>query len=189
MRSSSAFIPGAKTASPASMADWQSRSDGRMMMIDWGMDLERVTGMLRVTGPFVDLVKIPIGTARLYDEDYPKAKFALYKEHHILTWIGGGFVEHIYALEGVESLPRLFDEVKRVGFDILETSDNYVPLTKEQRQYQIRLGREHGLTVFGEVGSKSRRLATVSTPVPRWSSWRAPSSWSTARSSGTCSTI
>jgi phosphosulfolactate synthase len=142
---------------PAERSATKPRANGRTMMIDWGWDLERIGAVLRLIGPYVDLVKIPIGMARLYEEGYLAEKFALYKEHGILSWIGGGFVEHMFGLEGVESLPRLFDEVKRVGFDILEISDNYIPLTKEQRQYQIRLGREHGLIVYGEVGSKHEK--------------------------------
>ena len=139
---------------PAERSMTKPRANGRTMMIDWSGDVERLTGLLRLIGPYVDMVKVPIGLPRLYDESYLAEKFALFREHRILTWLGGGFVEHMYALEGVDSLPRLFDEVKRVGFDILEISDNYIPLTKEQRQYQIRLGREHGLIVYGEVGAK-----------------------------------
>jgi phosphosulfolactate synthase len=142
---------------PAERSMSKPRATGRTMMIDWGWDIERLGPLLRLIGAYVDLAKIPIGMARLYDEDYLGEKFALYRRHDIQTWIGGGFVEHMFGLEGIGSLPRLFDEVKRVGFDILEISDNYIPLTREQRQYQIQLGREHGLIVYGEVGSKHEK--------------------------------
>jgi len=130
------------------------RQTGRTMMIDWGLDVERVVNLLRLIGPYVDLVKVPIGTPRLYEETYLAEKFALYHEHEVLTWFGGGFVEHVNLHQGPQALPRLFEEVRRVGFDILEISDNYVPLSTKERQRQIRLAREYGLTVYGEVGSK-----------------------------------
>ncbi len=142
---------------PAERSAEKPRNTGLTMMIDWGWDLDRVRHSLGLLGPYVDLVKIPIGMARLYDEDYLNAKFALFRENAIRSWIGGGFIERIFALEGSQVLPRMFAEVKRVGFDILEISDNYIPLTKQQRQQQIRMGIEQGLTVFAEVGSKHEK--------------------------------
>src|ERR671915_551937 len=54
-------------------------------------------------------------------------------------------------------LPRVLAEAKRVGFDVIEISDNCVPLSRTQRMSQIRLAREAGLAVFGEVGSKDMK--------------------------------
>jgi phosphosulfolactate synthase len=48
-------------------------------------------------------------------------------------------------------------EAKRVGFDVVEVSDNCVELTPRQRRAQIRLAVECGLAVFGEVGSKDAK--------------------------------
>lgn len=141
-------------ALPPERSQEKPRISGRTMMIDWGLGLERVEGLLRLAGRYLDIVKIPIGTARLYDQALLREKFAIYHADDVLTFVGGGFVEHIYALEGMSSLDRFFAEAKRVGFDILEISDNYVPLDRETRQAQIRMARAHGLTVYGEVGSK-----------------------------------
>jgi phosphosulfolactate synthase len=139
---------------PAERIMDKPRRNGRTMMIDWGLDLPRQRGILDLLGRYVDIAKIPIGTPRLYDEAALGEKFALYRDHQVLTMVGGGFVEHVYATQGEGALDRLFAETKRVGFDILEISDNYIPLSKAQRQAQIRLGQRHGLIVFGEVGSK-----------------------------------
>lgn len=130
------------------------RATGRTMMIDWGWDIERLEGLLRLIGPYIDMVKVPIGTPRLYEESYLADKVALFHQHQVKIWFGGGFVEHVYLHHGSSALPRLFEEALRVGFDILEISDNYVPLSTAERQDQIRLARESGLTVYGEVGSK-----------------------------------
>ena len=142
---------------PAERTQTKPRRNGRTMVIDWGMDLGRVEGLLRLSGRYIDIMKIPIGTSRLYEESLLREKFDLYRSHQVLTFVGGGFVEHVYATEGMSALGRFFEEVKRVGFDVLEISDNYIPLSRDERQTQIRMAREHGLTVYGEVGSKHEK--------------------------------
>lgn len=142
---------------PDGRSNKKPRSNGRTMIIDWSLDLDRIRGMLRLVGPYVDIVKVPIGLARLYEEELLREKFALYRANDIRTFVGGGFAEHIFAIEGEKALGRYFEEARRVGFDILEISDNYIPLNREERQRQIRMARDCGLTVFGEVGSKHER--------------------------------
>lgn len=141
-------------ALPGGRSNDKPRASGRTMFIDWGLDLPRVEGLMRLAGKYVDIVKIPIGTARLYEEFLLREKFEIYHRYGVLTFVGGGFVEHVYALEGTKALGRMFEEAKRVGFDILEISDNYVPLDTQERQNQIRMAVQQGLTVYGEVGSK-----------------------------------
>ena len=144
-----AFVP-----LPPDRSSEKPRASGRTMFIDWGLDMARVEGLMRLAGDYVDIVKIPIGTSRLYDEALLREKFDVYHRHDVLTFIGGGFIEHMYATEGMQSLGRMFEEAKRVGFDILEISDNYIPLNTSERQTQIRMAIQQGLTVYGEVGSK-----------------------------------
>ena len=72
------------------------RATGRTMMIDWGWDIERLDGLLRLIGPYIDMVKLPIGTPRLYEESYLADKVALFHQHQVKIWFGGGFVEHVY---------------------------------------------------------------------------------------------
>jgi phosphosulfolactate synthase len=147
-----AFVP-----LPSERSTEKPRSNGRTMFIDWGLDMARVEGLMRLGGDYVDIVKIPIGTSRLYDEGLLREKFEVYHRHGVLTYVGGGFIEHMYAIEGMKSLGRMFEESKRVGFDILEISDNYIPLDKDERQNQIRMAIQQGLTVYGEVGSKHEK--------------------------------
>ncbi len=133
------------------------RKSGRTMFIDWGLDMARVEGLMRLVGDYVDIVKIPIGTSRLYEEEQLQEKFEVYHRYNVETFVGGGFIEHVYATEGMNSLKQMFKESKRVGFDILEISDNYIPLKKDERQTQIRMAIDEGLKVYGEVGSKSEK--------------------------------
>ncbi len=72
-------------------------------------------------------------------------------------FIGGGAAERLYTLHGPDVLASYFKEARRVGFDIVEISDNYVALSREERMRQIRLARKFGLTVYGEIGSKHER--------------------------------
>ena len=101
------------------------RENGRTMVIDWGLDPVRAQSLMRTAGRYIDIVKIPIGTARLYEEDVLREKFDVYRRHEVQTFVGGGFIEHMYALEGRQSLGRMFEEARRVGFDIMEISDNH----------------------------------------------------------------
>ncbi len=135
------------------------RGSGLTMIVDWGVGLAAQRDLLELAGEYVDLAKVAVGTSRLYDGDRLKAKLNLYREHDVRPFLGGQFQEYVFATLGAETLPRFYDEAKRVGFEVIEISDNCVPLNDEQRAGQITLAREHGLTVFGEVGSKTETHA------------------------------
>lgn len=139
---------------PESRSQAKPRKSGMTMVIDWGYDLPRLTGMMELYGIYLDIIKIPIATSRLYDGAMLQKKFEMYRSHDVKTFMGGGFVEHVFAESGMAELPQLFAEAKRVGFDIVEISDNYIPLSTEERQTQIKMAIDAGLTVYGEVGSK-----------------------------------
>ncbi len=139
---------------PPERSQEKPRTTGLTMAIDWGVDLMRVDGMMKLVGPYLDIIKIPIATSRLYSSEMLAEKFEIYRANDVKTFVGGGFVEHVFADKGMAGLPQMFTEAKRVGFDILEISDNYIPLSTEERQTQIKMAIDAGLTVYGEVGSK-----------------------------------
>jgi len=149
--------PFAMVELPAARSRSKPRANGRTMMCDWGLTLEHQGALLELAGDYIDLAKITVGTSRLYREDYLKAKLALYKEHNVRPFLGGQFQEYVYATMGRQALKPFLEEAKRIGFQVVEVSDNIVPLTAQERREQIALGREIGLTVLGEVGSKSER--------------------------------
>ncbi|MGD9866494.1 MAG: phosphosulfolactate synthase [Hyphomicrobiales bacterium] len=130
------------------------RTTGLTMMMDWGLGMDRVTDHLRLAGPYADLVKIVVGTARLYPRDYLMEKLDLYKSHGVDPFIGGQFAEYVYATQGMQAIEPFFREAKSLGFEAVEVSDNCVPLNDEQRRRIIRTGIDCGLEVHGEVGSK-----------------------------------
>ena len=55
------------------------RRTGLSMVIDDGLPLGYVEDMLRSCAPYVDLIKIKTGTARLYPREQLMRKLAVYK--------------------------------------------------------------------------------------------------------------
>ena len=142
---------------PAARSATKPRKTGLTMMVDFGLPHGQVKDVLDMAGDYIDFGKIAVGTARLYDTRYLRGKLALYRLHKVRAFIGGQFMEYVYAVYGDAMLPRYLAEAKRVGFEVIEISDNCVPLTRTERMSQIRLARSHGLAVFGEVGSKDMK--------------------------------
>lgn len=148
-------------ALPSDRATGKPRTTGLTMMIDMGLPPGFVADSLRVVAPYVDLVKIFVGSARLYDEAVLREKLEIYRDNGIKLFIGGQFVEYIVYTQGTAAVPRFMGEVRRLGIDAIEVSDNCVPLTDEQRRELIRMGVDEGLEVHGEVGSKSEKADPI----------------------------
>ena len=70
--------------------------------------------------------------------------------------IGGQFQEYVFATYGEKMLRPFLLEAKRVGFDVVEVSDNCVELTPRQRRAQIRLVVECGLYPIWEWNNEKR---------------------------------
>ena len=52
---------------PAGRSSNKPRANGLTMMIDWGLGLQRLEDALEMSGDYVDLGKIAVGTPRLYE--------------------------------------------------------------------------------------------------------------------------
>lgn len=149
------FVPIDKRRSAA-----KPRRTGLSMVIDDGLPLAYARDALELAAPYIDLMKIKTGTARLYPRDRLVDKLAMYRGFDIEPFLGGQFHEYVFAMMGEKDLPRFYAEALAVGFRTIEISDNTVPLTDQQRSGQIKLAVASGLKVFGEVGSKE----TLSNP-------------------------
>lgn len=147
--------PFAMVALPADRSRAKPRKTGLTMMMDWGLPLRMQEDWLGLIAPYVDLAKFVVGTSRLYEQDYLLEKIALYNRHDVHPFIGGQFLEYVYATQGIGGAKPFFEEAKRLGFGAIEVSDNCVPLDAETRQTLIRTAVDCGLDVHGEVGSKS----------------------------------
>lgn len=130
------------------------RHSGLTMMMDWGLPYARTEDNLGLLAPYVDLVKVVVGTARLYPEAYLVRKLELYERHQVAPFLGGQFSEYVFATQGLQAMAPFFSEARRLGFAALEISDNCVPLDDDQRATLIKTAIDCGLEVHGEVGSK-----------------------------------
>jgi phosphosulfolactate synthase len=150
-------VPFAFVELPAARSQVKPRQKGLTMVADFGLPYRYAEDLFDMAGPYIDLMKIAVGTSRLYDLEKLRRKLAMYRNGGALPFLGGQFQEYVFATYGAQALPRFLREARRVGFEAVEVSDNCVPLSEAQRREQIGLAIDCGLTVFGEVGSKDSK--------------------------------
>jgi phosphosulfolactate synthase len=150
-------VPFAFVALPPERSQVKPRRKGLTMVVDFGLPYRYAEDLFDTAGPYIDLMKIAVGTSRLYDLEKLRRKLALYRDGGAQAFLGGQFQEYVFATYGAQALPGFLREARRVGFNAVEVSDNCVLLSEAQRRDQIRLAIDCGLTVFGEVGSKDTK--------------------------------
>ena len=146
--------PFAMVPLPAERSGSKPRSKGLTMMMDFGVPCGHARDLLGLIAPYVDYAKFVVGTARLYPEDYLLEKLEIYREFDVHPFIGGQFLEYVFATQGFPGVRPYCEEARRLGFEAIEVSDNVVPLTDEERTRIIMTAIDCGLGVHGEVGSK-----------------------------------
>lgn len=149
--------PFAQVPLPAERSTDKPRTCGLTMMMDWGLPLGLQRDWLELQARYVDLAKLVVGTARLYDEEVLERKLALYREHAVAPFLGGQFLEYVFATQGMAGVRPYCEEARRLGFEAIEVSDNVVTLDPRQRRDLIATAVDCGLHVHGEVGSKSEQ--------------------------------
>lgn len=131
------------------------RETGITMMVDWGIGPVRQKDILDISGPFVDIAKVAVGLSGVMAENVLEQKIAIYDDFQVQPFIGGQFLEYGIFFQGMEIAKPYFAEVKRIGYKIVEVSDNNLEISLEDKFKLIRIAREEfGLKVLGEVGSK-----------------------------------
>ncbi len=118
-------------------------------MIDRGLSLADVDGLLEVAGPSVDVVKLGWGTALVSANLKPKLK--RYAEHEIPVVLGGTLTELAIRQGRVEGLTAWLHEL---GLRHVEVSDGTIALDPSVKTDLIRSLSASGFTVLAEVGSK-----------------------------------
>lgn len=117
-------------------------------MIDRGLSVAEVDGLLEVAGDSVDVVKLGWGTALVSANLEPK--LARYAAHGIPVVLGGTLTELAIRQGRVEGLTAWLREL---GLRHVEISDGTITIEPHVKRELIeRLARE--FTVFAEVGSK-----------------------------------
>jgi phosphosulfolactate synthase len=124
------------------------REQGITHVLDRGLSLAEVDGLVEVAGDSVDIVKLGWGTAVVTENLEPKLE--RYRRHGIPVVLGGSLTELAIAQDRLE---ELVSWVKRLGLAHFEISDGTIALEHERKLELIgRLADE--FTVLSEVGSK-----------------------------------
>jgi phosphosulfolactate synthase len=124
------------------------RERGITHVLDRGLSIAAVDGLIEVAGGSIDLVKLGWGTSLATENLEPK--LARYREHGIPVVLGGSLTELAIAQGRLE---RLIAWVKELGLRHFEISDGTIALEHERKLALIeRLAGD--FTVLSEVGSK-----------------------------------
>lgn len=126
------------------------REQGITHVLDRGLSVAEVDGLVEVAGAFVDFVKLGWGTALATGNLEPK--LARYREHGIPVVLGGTLTEVAIRQGRVDGLIAW---LRQLGLRHVEVSDGTIALALEDKLALIeRLSRE--FTVLSEVGSKDQ---------------------------------
>jgi phosphosulfolactate synthase len=126
------------------------RERGITHVLDRGLSLAEVDGLIEVAGGSVDLVKLGWGTALATGNLEPK--LARYAAHGIPVVLGGTLAEVAIAQD---KLDPYTDWLRELGIKHVEISDGTIDLPHAEKVAIIeRLARD--FVVLSEVGSKDR---------------------------------
>ncbi len=135
------------------------RQRGITHVIDKGLSLQAVEGILETSGDMIDIVKLGWGTA--YVTGNLRDKVALYRSAGIPVVLGGTFWEVCAIQNKLDDWRRWISEL---GLRHVEISDGTISISHTTKLEHIsRLSQD--FIVLSEVGSKD--LATVIAPY-RW---------------------
>jgi phosphosulfolactate synthase len=133
------------------------RQSGLTMLVDLFIPLGQQRDFLTVYAPFVDIAKIAVGISGILPRQALEAKIATYKEFGVEPFMGGQFLEYGIVRHGMGIARKYFEEAARVGYQLIEVSDNVLDISKEDKQALIRMAvEEYGLKTIGEVGAKEK---------------------------------
>jgi 2-phosphosulfolactate phosphatase len=127
------------------------RSAGLTLVLDKGLTIPETREQAAFAGPYIDVVKLGWGTARLLDRRLVREKIEVYRGQGIGVCPGGTFLE-IAAAQG--QADEFLTEARDLGFTHIEVSDGVVSLGARKLDL---IGRAValGFQVLSEVGRKS----------------------------------
>jgi phosphosulfolactate synthase len=124
------------------------REQGITHVLDRGLSVAAIDGLIEVAGDSIDLVKLGWGTALATGNLAPK--LARYRDHGIPVVLGGTLTELVIAQE---RMGRLIDWLHELGLTHIEISDGTITMHHEDKLALIeRCAKE--FVVLSEVGSK-----------------------------------
>jgi phosphosulfolactate synthase len=135
------------------------REQGLTHVLDRGLSIAEVDGLVEVAGDSVDIVKLGWGTALATQNLAPKLE--RYRKYGIPVVLGGTLTELAIQQDKVDELAAWLDELE---LRHVEVSDGTITLPRERKLELIAQLAER-FTVLSEVGSKD--AAHVMAPY-RW---------------------
>jgi phosphosulfolactate synthase len=124
------------------------RQDGLTHVLDRGLSVADIDGLMEVAGDYIDLVKLGWGTAVATGN--LDGKLARYKAHGVTVMLGGTLTELAIAQNRLDKLVAWLHEL---GLEHIELSDGTINIEHDRKLELIsRLAQE--FTVLSEVGSK-----------------------------------
>jgi phosphosulfolactate synthase len=128
------------------------RQTGITHVIDKGMTLDQVHGLIASCGDFVDIVKLGWGTS--YVTHNLREKLAIYRDAGVPVVFGGTLWEACLAQDKLDEWRRW---VHGLGLTHVEVSDGTITLPHDAKLEHIaRLAQD--FTVLSEVGSKDAEV-------------------------------
>jgi phosphosulfolactate synthase len=124
------------------------RDEGLTHVLDRGLSVGDVDGLIEVAGEYIDLVKLGWGTAVATGN--LTAKLARYREHGIPVMFGGTLTELAIAQDRLDALVKWMHEL---AIEHIEVSDGTITLEHDHKLELIRRLSEEFI-VLSEVGSK-----------------------------------
>lgn len=128
------------------------RRAGLTHVLDRGMPLAEVEGLLDVAADHIDIWKLGWGTA--YLDRHVAARVAILHEHAVAACIGGTLLE-VATVQG--RAERLLDWAAHTGFDCVEVSNGARRTTLLDKRRLIARAAAR-FTVLAEVGAKDARV-------------------------------
>jgi phosphosulfolactate synthase len=125
------------------------RDRGITHLMDRGLSLAEVDGLMEVAGDSVDIVKLGFGTALATGNLEPK--LARYKQHDVPVVLGGTITELAVQQKRVDELVRW---IRELGLVHIEVSDGTIDFDPAEKQALIERLAGDGFVVLSEVGSK-----------------------------------
>ncbi len=135
------------------------RSVGLTMMMDKGLPINFIEGLLDIAGPYIDFVKLGFGTSVVSRN--LKEKITLYREAGVRVYLGGTLFEAFIVRDQFEDYMRMLEYYQ---LEWVEVSDGSLEMP-----HDAKCGFIHTLSanynVLSEIGSKD---ADIIIPPYRW---------------------
>lgn len=166
----------------------KTRETGVTSLLDKGLGIESLEGILRSASEYIDLVKFSFGTAIVLPELILKEKILRLEESNCGACLGGTLFEIVEQQNNFDAYLKLCRELK---LNFIEISDGAIPIKYERKLDCIKKACDWGFKVLSEIGNKNPDIDRALTVEDRVSMIKAEleaGSWKViieARESGT----